>query len=38
MIYVIQLHKYILHVELTHSVVSILIKDVIKYIVYNIIP
>ena len=38
MIYVIQLHKYILHVELTHSVVSILIKDVIKYIAYNIIP
>ena len=27
-----------LHVELIHSVVSILIKDVIKYIAYNIIP
>ena len=37
-IYVIQLHKYILHVELTHCVVPILIKDVIKYIAYNIIP
>ena len=37
-IYVIQLHKYILHVELIHSVVSILIKDVIKCTAYNIIP
>ena len=39
-IYVIQFHKYIfeLHVELIHIVVSILIKDVIKYTAYNIIP
>ena len=27
-----------LHVELIYSVVSILIKDVMKYTVYNIIP
>ena len=27
-----------LHVELIHSAVSILIKDVIKYTAYNIIP